>query len=162
MIDESDAPVKTKTNELFARDIAVMCKQHMLFLTFLVACRNLEEGKVKDAGLRKVLTLLYQGFAINQLDEDSKNLYESGFFGSGSNALLQESFKHLMTELRPHMVPLVEFMEFHPSMVISSIGNHYGDIYETTMEWAMDSQLNKTPRPYFYKEFMQPIIHGKM
>lgn len=60
------------------------------------------------------------------------------------------------------MIPLVEYMEFDPSIVTSSIGNHYGDIYETTMDQAMNSELNKTPRPYFYKEFMQPIILGKM
>jgi len=47
-----------------------------------------------------------------------------------------------MNELRPHMIPLVEYMNWDPAMTMSSIGNHYGDIYETTMEWAMDSKLN--------------------
>jgi len=102
--------------------------------------------------------LVYQGFALNLLDQDSKNLYETGFFGAGSDSLLQDSFKYLMNELRPHMIPLVEYMDWHPSTINSSIGNHYGDIYDSTMEWCMESELNATPRPYFYKEFMQPII----
>lgn len=59
MIDESDAHEKTKTNDLFARDIVRMSQHHMLYLTFRVSMLNLEPGKVKDPNLVKVLTLLY-------------------------------------------------------------------------------------------------------
>jgi len=65
MIDESEAHEKTKTNELFANDIVRMSKHHMLYLTFKVSMLNLEPGKVKDPNLVKVLSLLYQVFAIN-------------------------------------------------------------------------------------------------
>jgi len=47
--------------------------------------------------------------------------------------------KKVLEELRPHMVPLTE-LKTNPEMdmsYLSAIGNEYGDIYETQLEWAM-------------------------
>jgi hypothetical protein len=40
--------------------------------------------------------------------------------------------KHLLIELRPHMIPLVELKtnELFDQSYLSAIGNQYGDIYE--------------------------------
>ena len=42
---------------------------------------------------------------------------------------------------------------------LSAIGNEYGDIYETQLEWAMKSRLNKNPIPDYYKTIIRPIYH---
>lgn len=53
--------------------------------------------------------------------------------------------KKAMTELRPHMIPLVELDtdELRDKSYLSAIGNKYGDIYEMQLELAMNSRLNK-------------------
>ena len=48
----------------------------------------------------------------------------------------------------------------------SAVGNSYGDIYETHLEWAKDSRLNKTKLgdaiPDGYMEYMMPLLKGKL
>jgi hypothetical protein len=39
---------------------------------------------------------------------------------------------------------LIEIIDIPDSIIVSAIGNSYGDIYETHLEWAKDSKLNKT------------------
>jgi len=68
--------------------------------------------------------------------------------------------------VRPYVIPLIEFgersLKMEESWNISTIGNKYGDIYETQLAVAKDSKLNNggNPPPY-YKSLMQPLIHGK-
>ena len=41
-----------------------------------------------------------------------------------------EAIKYLLTVLRPQMIPLVEAYDHPDSILVSAIGNKYGDIYE--------------------------------
>ena len=70
--------------------------------------------------------------------------------------------KIALNELRPHMISLVELhydSEIDMSY-LSAIGNEYGDIYETQLEWAMTSRLNKNPIPDYYETLIKPIYEG--
>ena len=60
------------------------------------------------------------------------------------------------------MIPLTESFGVTDSMIVSSIGNFYGDIYETQLEWARNSKLNKSTVAKGYKEYIQPILQGKL
>jgi hypothetical protein len=44
--------------------------------------------------------------------------------------------------------------------LLSSIGNKYGDIYEQQLDFAINSQLNKTPVPSYWETYMKPLIQG--
>ena len=46
----------------------------------------------------------------------------------------------------------------------SAIGNSYGDIYETHLEWAKDSRLNhlKGNSVPGWEENVMPILRGKL
>ena len=56
-------------------------------------------------------------------------LYDTGFFKKGQYKLLDNSFKKLLVDLRPHMLGLVEHFSVG-DLADSVIGNKYGDIYE--------------------------------
>ena len=51
-------------------------------------------------------------------------------------------------------------------IIQSAIGNSYGDIYETHLEWAKNSRLNHTKHgdaiPDGFLEYMTPILKGKL
>ena len=51
-------------------------------------------------------------------------------------------------------------------ILVSAIGNSYGDIYETHLRWAKDSKLNHTQNgdaiPDGYLETIMPILKAKM
>jgi hypothetical protein len=67
---------------------------------------------------------------LTELLNDSSPLFETGYFDMGTTPLLLEASKKLMVVLRPQMVPLVEGWRFPDSVLVSAIGNSYGDIYE--------------------------------
>jgi hypothetical protein len=47
------------------------------------------------------------------------------------------------------------------SWCLSTIGNKYGDIYETQLEVAQNSRLNTGKAPSYYEEFMKPLMNGR-
>ena len=81
--------------------------------------------------------------------------------------MLDDALKLLLTRLRPQIVNLAEtnlFLMCNDNMLMSAIGNSYGDIYETHFEWAKNSRMNRTKDaiPNGYKEFILPILQGKI
>lgn len=57
------------------------------------------------------------------------------------------------------MIPLAECMSFVDEVTTdSAIGNKYGDIYETQLQMAKDSKLNKTPVPPYFETWMKPTM----
>ncbi len=59
------------------------------------------------------------------------------------------------------MIPLVELDtdELRDKSYLSAIGNKYGDIYEMQLELAMNSRLNKQPKPEYWDSLVKPILN---
>ena len=97
-------------------------------------------------------------FALKYIIVDPALLYECGFFGAGSGALLDAAYKQTLIDLRPDMLGLVELLPdvSHPS----TIGNEYGDIYENQFETAKAALLNSQNGevPELYHTHMKPVM----
>ena len=85
-------------------------------------------------------------------------MYESGFFGASSGQLLDASYKKLLVDMRPLILPFVESYNSVMYGMKSTIGNDHGDIYETQLEVAKNSRLNKTKVPPYYEKYMKPTM----
>jgi hypothetical protein len=96
-------------------------------------------------------------FAVKQIMSSNNALYETGFFQKGQNKLLEQAFKKLLVDLRPHMLGLVEWMSIG-DVLPSVIGNKYGDIYEAQYEAAVNSRLNQQQVPSYYEKYMKPTM----
>ena len=70
----------------------------------------------------------------------------------------------MLNKIRPQVLNLIEVFPFSDNVLMSAIGNSYGDIYETHLEWAKDSRLNHTKGniPDGYIEYIMPILQGKL
>lgn len=106
-----------------------------------------------------MLDLVLKIFAVSQLTSENRGLYECGYFTGGSGRLLDDAFKQLLVELRPHMIPIVESMQLLDGVTDSVIGNKFGDIYETQLEKAKKSNLNKNPVPPYFETLMKPTMN---
>lgn len=60
------------------------------------------------------------------------------------------------------MIPLVEAFGIEDNSMITAIGNSYGDIYESQLDWARKSRLNKESFLKHIQENMLPIMNGKL
>lgn len=109
------------------------------------------------------MQLLAKIFALHLLTLDSVFLYESGFFGPGSNQLAQDCLNHACEALRPQIIPLIELEtdEEQDLSYLSAIGNKYGDIYERQLELAMGSRMNNQSKPDYWDSLVKPIMNRK-
>ena len=71
---------------------------------------------------------------------------------------MDKAFKKILVDLRPQMVPMIEISPKYDNALISAIGNKEGDIYETFVEMAQTSSLNKNQVPPYYNTVMGPTM----
>ncbi len=116
-------------NTLFSMDIISMAQSHVIYVTFKY-CLEMIEKSFKCEKNKENMRNLVRVFALTEIQQDSAVLYESGFFQMGSGTIMLDALKHLMAAIRPQMIPLVEAWAFPDGILVSAIGNSYGDIYE--------------------------------
>jgi len=94
-------------------------------------------GYVKCLVLRKHLTNLCLLYGLTMLQNDMLSCFECGYFG-GQNPKEQIllAIKHLLREIRPYALSLIEAIGLRDEQLMSAIGNSYGDIYEKHLELA--------------------------
>lgn len=80
--------------------------------------------------------------------------------------MIVEAIKLTCKNIRPVALSLSESELIPDEILQSAIGNSYGDIYETHLEWAKNSRLNNTPDgdaiPEGFMEYMMPILKAKL
>ena len=87
------------------------------------------------------LSLLY---GLCQLNEDAHSCYQSGYFTSSINysTMILEAIKETNRRIRPQALNIIESIGLNDDTLCSAIGNSYGDIYETHLEWARNANIN--------------------
>lgn len=99
---------------------------------------------------------------------DASSCYESGYFNSSQKftEFIIDATKEVNRQLRPHAVSIIESPGFTDALLPSAVGNSYGDIYQTHLEWAKNSRLNHTTAgdaiPDGYMDNIMPVLKGKM
>lgn len=101
---------------------------------------------------------------LTHLQEHSTIAYENGYFQKGAISLINDAVKEMLDRIRPQFISLIELVPTSDNMLMSAIGNSYGDIYETHLEWAKNSRLNQRPGAIQdgFMENMMPILQGKL
>lgn len=155
---DSSVSKKDQTNKYFGIDIVTMATLHMkciLIKIFRKKCDDIQCPKLRFH-LLNCCSLL----GLTYLQEYSGIGYESGLFKRGTVDSINASIKDILTQLRPQAIPLIEMWEFRDYQLTSAIGNSYGDIYETHLEWAKGSKLNRTVGniPKGFMEYVHPIM----
>ena len=162
LISETKASKKEITNELHAQDIVRMAQLHIKYICFRLFRDALP--RIEDANLRGHFTNLCSLMGLHFIKDYVAVGYESRYLKKGAFHLMNEAIKILLARIRPQLIPIVEGFGFRDSVLTSAIGNSYGDIYETHLEWAKTSRLNndKGSIPDGFMEYIMPILKGKL
>ena len=78
------------------------------------------------------------------LKNDCHGLFECGYFQPGQKytEMIVEAIKEVNRKLRWRILSIVEIYSETDEVIQSAVGNSYGDIYETHLEWAKNSRMN--------------------
>jgi acyl-CoA oxidase len=111
--------------------------------------------KLSDAPNNKVgnaLKRLYCLFACtNILDDNWGDMIDGPQF-----KLVRQAAYHLMAEIRPDCVTLVDSFDFPDYVLKSSIGRYDGNVYEALFDAAQKSVLNKKEVFEGYEQYLKP------
>jgi len=107
-----------------------MAEIHIKYVTILIAEQKMKN--LKCPNLRKHMNDILALAAMTFVNEFKAVGYDSQYFKTGTNDLLDDALKLLLKRLRPQIIPLVEcILPIPDNELMSAIGNSYGDIYET-------------------------------
>ena len=158
---------KEFVNNICALDIVKASVENIRFVTFQIFKKKIEsDSELQCPMSKKVLTDLCLLYGLNYLNNDYSSCFETGFFNNKKpfDRFIIEAIKTLLLRIRPQAIPIIESLQFPDESIMSAIGNSYGDIYETHLEWAKNSRMNQTKDaiPNGFMEYMMPILKGKM
>lgn len=90
-------------------------------------------------------------------------LFATGYFAPEALTMISEALDIVVKRVRPQLIPLCESWFLEDEMWPSSIGNKYGDIYETQLDWAKNSRLNKLDeqnggKPSYFDDLIKPFL----
>ena len=151
-----------KDNDIFQQAKFTMVNAHLNYVIFTNFREKTKKEFVPDEKIRGHLEQIARVYALDSLVKDSTAVFDSGFFGSGTGALLTGALALSVAKLRPQIVNLCESFYLPDEMTPSVIGNKYGDIYELQLEMAQKSRLNKDEVVPYFDELIKPIIKGRL
>ncbi len=102
----------------------------MEYTTLYLFRTQLEKTTIKDTRIKPIFMDLYRITALHYLTNDSGALFQSEFFAPIANKHMKVALDKLIEKIRPQLIPLVEATSLGEGVVVSNIGNYYGDIYE--------------------------------
>lgn len=107
-----------------------------------------------------VLSLCFQLFSLHTLNNFALDFIASNAVPTETIGLLPDVILHLMAELRPHVVPLVDAWCIPDYLLDSALGRYDGKVYEDLFDRAhRQNPLNlETFNPYYQDE---EIVMGR-
>jgi len=153
---------KDLINSIFAVDIVNASTNHVRFLTFQLFRKRVTHGQFTCQKVKEIMTQLCTLYGLTTLNNETTSGFEAGYFTDrNTSAWLLEAIKRVNLQLRPQVLNIIECIPMSDMTLMSAIGNKYGDIYETHLEWAKNSRMNKSHHgdaiPNGYLEYMVPM-----
>ena len=156
-----------------ALDIVKVSQAHiklvafMLFKAKLIPDPEIPMVHLKSKTNIDILTHYCKLYGLVSLMESKlQGLYQCGYFEPGidQSDLILDAIKKVNLMIRPNILNVLESCWAVENFNMSAVGNEYGDIYETHLEWAKNSRMNHNMDaiPDGFLKYMMPILKAKM
>ena len=143
---EKEVSKKDFINSVAANNIVKVSQLHIMYVTFVIFREKIEEKSyLKCPNNVKNLTNLCILLGLGLINDNISTCYQSGYLqnaGVDFSSLIFEAIKIVNLRIRPVALSIVESLPISDEALCSAIGNSYGDIYETHLEWARASRCN--------------------
>ncbi|KAG2194869.1 hypothetical protein INT47_002663 [Mucor saturninus] len=146
-------------------EISRISKAHCQFVlvrNFIVAVQNDEQlTTAANRPLLNVLRLLASLFALHTMEKELAEFLVAGYFSSEQTAMLKEQVIHLLEQVRPEAVSLVDAFALPDYFLHSALGRYDGKVYEAMTEMAEREPLNHTLVVDGYESCIKPFTVKK-
>ncbi|ORY95705.1 acyl-CoA dehydrogenase/oxidase C-terminal [Syncephalastrum racemosum] len=135
--------------------------QFMLVRNFIVTLQsdeNLSTPSMRP--INKALRTMASLFALNVMEKELAEFLTSGYLSSEQTVMLKSQVIHLLEEVRPNAVPLVDAFALPDYFLHSALGRYDGKVYEAYTKMAEDEPLNHTVVVDGYEQYIKPLVHA--
>lgn len=169
----SKATKKDFVNSEMALDIVKVSQAHIKLVAFIlfkakiIPKNDIPMKTFKNKNNIEIMSYFCKLYGLVALQENKlTGLYQCGYFQAGIDYsdIILDAIKKMNLLIRPNILNVLEAVASVEEFNMSAIGNAYGDIYETHLEWAKNSRMNSNVDaiPDGYLEYMMPLLKGKM
>jgi hypothetical protein len=106
---------KTITNFSHALDMVKTTEVHIRYIAFNLFCKKIKE--LKDEKLRGHFVNMSILAGLHFLKGFMNIGYDAGYFKKGSDGLVDEAYKIMLSEIRPQAIPLAELFAFPDELI---------------------------------------------
>ncbi|PRP79966.1 hypothetical protein PROFUN_05942 [Planoprotostelium fungivorum] len=126
-------------------DLIRAARAHTLVVILTAFIERVEA--TTDEKNKRVLKKLCDLFCLYNIESPfapcSSEFVEDSYFSPAQIRMARDNVHHLLSELRPDAVPLVDAWNFSDAALESALGRRDGNVYETLYNWASQTPLNQ-------------------
>ncbi|TKR72830.1 hypothetical protein L596_020225 [Steinernema carpocapsae] len=115
-------------------------------------------SQCQDSQIRPVLVDIGRLFALDALTHHASSLTMGGYLSDAQLLAMKQGIYTLLARLRPNAVALVDSLDFSDRELHSVLGRRDGNVYQALLEWAQQSQLNKTDVLPTFEKYLGPMM----
>uniref|UniRef100_A0A0K0F327 Acyl-coenzyme A oxidase n=1 Tax=Strongyloides venezuelensis TaxID=75913 RepID=A0A0K0F327_STRVS len=113
---------------------------------------------IKDDDVRKVVTDLWKLYAFDMLSHSTGALKCNNYMDDKQIQNIKEGVCYYLNEIRPNAVGIVDSFNMSDRELHSVLGRRDGNVYENLVEWAKQSQLNRSEVLPTFKKYFEPMM----
>ncbi|GAA5798873.1 hypothetical protein HPULCUR_004280 [Helicostylum pulchrum] len=134
--------------------------QFMLVRNFIVALQNDDHlAQAESRPMLNVLRKLASLFALHTMEKELSEFLVAGYLSSEQSEMLKQQVIHLLEQVRPDAVSLVDAFALPDYFLHSALGRYDGKVYEAMTEMAEREPLNQTLVVNGYDQFIKPLTN---
>lgn len=138
------------------------CSFAHCMLLMLISFVKVVERNTAIPAIHKVLKRLCDLFALFHIEKDLSEFLEDGYLNRKQISAMKDQSRHLLTEIRPDALGLVDAWNFPDFTLNSAIGRYDGNVYEALFSWAQREPLNRQDVAPGVEAHLRPIIDGTL
>ncbi|CAI5456765.1 unnamed protein product [Caenorhabditis angaria] len=108
--------------------------------------------------LKKVMIHVARLYAFDIISSSSGNFLEEGYMRPDQITEIKEGVYECLAKIRPVAVSLVDSWDYDDLELKSVLGKRDGNVYEALLQWAQNSQLNKSDVIPTFEKYLGPMM----
>lgn len=139
-----------------------LARSHAEYLTLLQLVADLETQTQLSHETHETLLNLTAIYGLWTINRNYGEFIESNALQPHQLAYIRHALPDLYKKIMPQVIGLTDAFEVPESFLNSDLGAYDGNVYERIMESVKNNPLNNEPVVSGYKEFIQPIVEGRV
>ncbi|PAV72785.1 hypothetical protein WR25_15292 [Diploscapter pachys] len=146
------------SEEAWNKTAIELCKASRWHVRLYLAKNFLHKISTAKGAIREPLENLARLYAFDIITSSHGEFLRGGFMSEAQLDELKGGFYTLLERLRRNAVAIVDSWDFDDKELHSVLGKRDGNVYSSLLDWAQQSQLNRTQVLPTFNKYLGPMM----